>query len=241
MNAQLKAMNRKVRRSQLYLRRAMREIECMIPAAANPDDYLYDPRYAVPVSRHGKNGPAVARSDVRKVSILGPDGQEASVYRVSGPLIRMYRNRSINEDMLYAGAHFQSRFAVAGFDQVRTTNLSGAGGGGDYNIPDRVLQARKDVRSYMNALLEPSPLSVAAWWIAGLGCRFEDVATANKERNLSGLSGGDSAKYWRGQLVAALVVMAEHHRVRFLNTSRKRRRFSGFKNFKADDLICSER
>ena len=173
-----------------------------------PDDQVRDPRYAVPVSRFGKDRGAKVQ-DTYMSDIRSPDNENAriQVFRVRSGLGRMLKEGSISKKMFKVGAHFQRHFEIAGYCAYTTVLLDqafGNGGGIEHHL-DKTMQSRLIVNNSLKLLQWPyTQTSKAAWWIIGHGMGLEEI-TARKD--LHDLKGASDRRYWKAMVVAALQVM----------------------------------
>jgi len=200
------------------------------------NDYVIDPRYAVPVSRWGQEGPAVRREGDR-TTVIADDGEEVDVLRVRGGLARLYAQGTINDEMLAAGVDFQAHFAICGYDRLKTTDYSGAPGGG-LSTEDRMtrtVRSRKIVESYLTSLGGVhTAQGLAAWWIVGHGAGLMDMSK-DDEKNQN-IPGSKDRAFWRGTLVVTLGMMAIHHRGR---QKREKQAIRVQKRFDDDVFSCA--
>ncbi len=174
------------------------------------DDYVHDPRYAVPVSRFGRDKGALSRGgDMVEIADPADPGERIEVRKFRGGLAGLHASGTIDDDMLAVGADFQAHFEVSGYCHVTTVNLAGegiGGGGGLEGHMTRTQHSRNKVRKYLDVLGWPNTQHAkAAWWIIGHGVHLEELA---RLKDLHDLKGGADKAYWRAMTVAALQVMA---------------------------------
>lgn len=169
----------------------------------DPDDLVFDARVKMGLSRFGRDRGAVRRELVQDYA--APDGRVAVVNRVKDGLDRMHRSGVISTDELEAARLFQRAFAACGYDRVKTTNLSGASGGGatleDHMV--RTASARAYVHGVRDMVGGPdSPMWTAVFWIVGHGVSMDELAQNETAQGESG-----DRKVWSGFVRSALYLM----------------------------------
>lgn len=177
-------------------------------AQEQPDDYGHDPRYAVPVSRQGKDKGAIHReTDILLADDPHAPERSVPVRVVRSGLRRLLGEGAISPQMFFVGEEFQSHFSAAGYDQISTVKLDGLpGGGGDVEARmTATMRSRNFVNRMLNACGYPdTSCGRAAWWIIGMGMGFAEFA---RDGALHGHGGGDDSRYWKAMVVTALELM----------------------------------
>jgi len=209
-----------------------------------PDDQVFDPRYGMPVSRHGQDTGALER-DCEMVAVSDPHGENAlvTVRRVRGGLVRLRQHNTIDDDMFVAGRHFQHHFAIAGYCNYTTVNLQGYGGGGvgaawgAMQQIEATAQSRGIVGDYLRVLGYPNmQVSKAAWWIIGHETGLDEMA---RKKELHGLNGCGVKQYWSAMTVAALQLMSLHYDCKYSGKAVKAK-LRGQRNYDDSSYVVRE-
>lgn len=199
--------DRAARRSSRARIKAIVERDFSVPQA---DDWVHDPRYAVPVSRFGLCQGA-RRRDTEQVRMIDDDGEAMLVRRVRSGLGRLYADGVISEPMMEAAYDFKRAFDVCGYNRVKTMDWLGVRGGGGGGVEDRLVrehEAGRTVDAYMTLLGgTASAPGRALWHIVGHEMSLRCIAArADLHDELSPRRGN---QYWLGVLVAALAIISE--------------------------------
>jgi hypothetical protein len=122
---------------------------------------------------------------------------------------KMLRAGTISQEMHDAARAFQTSFAIANLDPIRTTPfLRVPGAGGEPDLNERQLDARRRVHAALQALGGiNSPAGSCLWHVAGCGCSIREWAI---RRGWSGRSVRQEQA--QGILIAALGVLAGERR-----------------------------
>ncbi len=174
------------------------------------DDLVEDPRYAVPVSRHGADVPARKR-DTERVIITDKGGDKIEAQRVRSGITRLFKDGLISDRHVAASLHFQWHFTVLGYDEIATVDLQSVarGQGGIEHHLDRKAQSRKIVEGYYQALGgEMSVQGQIAYWIIGLGSSVDEYI---RQETVDGAYKNKTRHFWMGVLVSVLETMTTHH------------------------------
>lgn len=173
-------------------------------------DLDHDPRYAVPVSRHGVDVPARARDT--ELVVIGDTGKEKiEAQRVRSGISRLFRDGLIRERHVAASLHFQWHFTVLAYDAIGTVDLMAVarGEGGVEHHLDRTAQSRRIVEGYFKALGgEMGVQGQIAYWIIGLGSSVDEYI---RQETVEDAYKNKTRHFWMGVLVSVLEIMAAHH------------------------------
>lgn len=170
-----------------------------------PDDLVYYPEAKMELSRFGRAKGSVRQPMVSEYAEV--DGSLHIVNRVKDGLDRMRETGAISPDELEAAREFQMAFRAAGYDRVKTTNLSGASGGGHGQEDHMTRTADARNRVHATAALvggDGSPMWRAVFWIIGHGISIHDVV-----KRESG-----NRQVWLGFVKAALYLMGQDYKKR---------------------------
>lgn len=172
------------------------------------DDLGFDPRYAVSVSRQGKDAGAIVRPTDLVLADDPHNPQRAVTVRaVRSGLRRMLGEGAISMRMFAVGEEFQDHFARAGYDRISTVRLDGLRGcGADV---EGQMTATMRSRNFVNTMLKccgypDTSAGKAAWWIIGMGMGTAEMSRL-KDEHIYG--GADDSRYWKAMVVAALEMM----------------------------------
>lgn len=164
----------------------------------SPDDLVYYPHAGQKLSRFGRDKGTIKQDMVPEIADV--DGHVHVVGRVMDGLDRMRAAGSISPDELDAAREFQQAFRVAGYDRVKTTNLTGVSGGG--HSTEEQMAGTIGARNHVLAVRDliggaDSPMWTCVFWVVGHGISMHELA-----RNESG-----DRKVWVGFVRAALYLM----------------------------------
>lgn len=139
---------------------------------------------------------------------------------VKDGLWRMRESGNISETAYKAARQFEYEFIRCGYGGIKTTNLTGAGGGG-MAIED-VMARYKRSRDYVYHVLDMlcgdgSPMAAAVCYYVGQGKTFKEIVKLK----------GESTDYWRSAFHCAVRIMEDDYK-RMNAGKRRRTRFSGF-------------
>lgn len=154
------------------------------------------------------------REQGRLVCEADPDGAVVvHAYRLDhSPLARLLKAGTIGQDLWQAGQQFQADFEVAQLQgRYVTVSYLGRAGGGAGDLPSPCLDARRRVRSALQALglAEPAQATLQAqvvWHVLGCGDTLGDAA-----RRLRWSGGAISEHKVAGIFVSALERLALHY------------------------------
>lgn len=171
----------------------------------DPPDLYWSAEKKMELSRFGN-----ARGSVRQELVpvpCDPEGTMIRANRVKDRLDVMEERGQIRDHELDAAREFQKNFRLAGYDRVKTTNLSGAAGGG--MSVEAQMAATAEARTYIGKAMAivggaDSPMWKALFWIVGHGKSLRDVSKIETgERDV-----------WTGFVKAALYLLGQDYQRR---------------------------
>ena len=144
---------------------------------------------------------------LEEVREADPDGRPVLHHRVVDTLGKMHKSGTITPEMHDAAKDFQAAFIVANLDPIRALPiLRVPGTGGEHDLNDRQLDARRRVHKALEALGGiSSPAGSCVWHVVGLQRSVREWAIRQ------GWGGRPLRQdHAQGILIAALGVLAKH-------------------------------
>lgn len=218
----LEAAASKVRKSLQQAAAALGVMQQRQRFQADAADYVRDPRYAVPVARHGNATPPLVRETVKASFGANDHGK-----RLKDHLDRWKDAGDISEEAYNAGRLFAMEFERCGFDRCRTTNLDGSRGG-NITIED-ILTRNAHARGYVHSVIRllggpTSSMTQALVHFLGTGMDIKTI-TAQMSKG--------SRPYWTGVVQSALEVMGAD----YASMMRGQQRHAGIVGQTSNDLV----
>lgn len=181
------------------------EVQTAEPSRFNkePDDLYFSQTAGMEVSRYGRDRGSIVQ-DLKCETTIDARGDRAWANRIVDNLDLMLDRGVISDDMYQAGREFQNSFNRAGYTGMKTTNLTGAGGGGASTEERAIgdISARNRVHECMKMVGgDESPMWVALFWIVGQQHSIREASAAHQDR----------AAVWTGFVKAALYLLGQDY------------------------------
>lgn len=168
-----------------------------------PKDQYFSPSRKIMISREGYDRGSIDQPLDQHV--MEVEGSVQLVNRTRDLLDRLYKAHEINEASYKAGKEFKRCFSAAGYDRVKTSNLTGVGGGYGLTAAEQIEQTA-EARGTVHSAVEivggyNSPMWKAMFWLVGMEKSLNQVSEAE----------GGSRDVWTGFAKSALYLLGREY------------------------------